>query len=366
MKFEFVFFRIRRCGFYRQLERQPVFGDVADCFNDLGSWTKGKPLRETNTFEQGTDNDGFPAYCYDFQKNASTGDVLLTLWNEVHNHRGQLPTVDGAAKVGAVQASSVGLARGAIPGYPSYFWIVPGSDLYAAVIPETSFGTGNGNFRKYVEFFLQIFSRHAKTTTTADGEVEVLGYSLNGMDLLTDVAPRLEISFCQRPGDIDFLRKNSTRIRKIIRRETIDLSERDRGSIVQTLLRAVPGFGQATPVDSSYRVKFEVSCRVTKEEFNSIASSVSSVAHLRSGSDVGFKLAQDSQIYWLGRSMVKAQRDWKTLTTDDGGVVDTSALFAKIQSDRAVLLGVVPARTVGGNGHIKRRALEPAVQEDDQ
>jgi len=269
--------------------------------------------------------------------------MFLTLWNEVHNHRGQVPTVDGAAKVGTAQASAVGIKAGSIPGYPSYFWIIPQANIYVAIVPGISVGTGNGNFRKYLEQFLQTFSKHAIISTDEMGEVTVHGYSPEPNTVLTDIAPKLEVSYCQRPGDIEFLQKHFARIRKVIRTQTIDYRARAKVSLVETLLRSIPGFGNATPTDTNYRVKYEVSCRMSREDFDSITESAMQTLMTKGSGDIGFKLERDSHVYWLGKSIVKTEREWTPIDFQ-GTIVSPPALFAKISADRTALLSLVPQK----------------------
>lgn len=340
MKFQFIFFRIKRCGFFHPFDPLPAFGNAEACFEDLERWLEKKPLGETKTFEAGMEAATYPAYCFDLQRDKNTSDVFITLWNEVHNSRGQLPTVNGNATVGQAQVSPVNLRKGDIPGYPSYFWVLPNQNLYAAIIPESSMGTGNGNFRKYVESFLEKFSRCAILGRDAEHDHVVVGYGPDGVKATEGVVPHFEISFCQSPGDIDFLRKHAARIRKVVRREKILLGVTDDQDVIQTLLRYIPGFDKAEPSAPTYKLKYELSCRMTTKELDTIIQHSSGGLSGGPNGDVGFQLDNDHHTYWIGRTIVKGERDWQA--TMDGGIVTPTSIFDCIRKERNSLLSMIP------------------------
>lgn len=356
MKFQLVFFRIKRCGFFKPFDPLPAFGNAQACFEDLELWLDKKPLGETKTFEAGMEASTHPAYCFDLQRDKATMDVFITLWNEVHHSRGQLPTVNGNATVGQAQVSPVSLKKGDIPGYPSYFWVLPGKDLYAAIIPENSIGTGNGNFRRYMESFLEKFSRCAVLGEDAEHEHVVIGYASDRAKAVEDVAPHFEISFCQSPGDIDFLRENASRVRKVIRCEKVLLGVTDDQEVVQTLLRFIPGFANAQPSAPTYKLKYELSCRLDHRELETIIQRSTGALVGGPTGDVGFQLDNDHRTYWLGRTIVKADRDWKAEV--EGSIVTPSSLFNCIRKERHTLLGLIPTYAARAKVKPRRRLVK--------
>src|SRR5258708_22555260 len=84
---------------------------------------------------------------------------------------------------------------------------------------------------------------------------------------------------------------------------------------------------------------------MSREDFDSIAESAMQTLVTKGSGDIGFKLESDSHIYWLGKSIVKAEREWTPIDFQ-GTIVSPVALFAKISADRAALLSLVPPKIV--------------------
>jgi len=123
---DITFYNINKCGYFKYGNDTPEFGNVADTFAELKEWTsnEGMTLGETCTYEIAESEDILRTFCFGLIKNASTGDYLLTTWNETPSTEGNVASVETSKPVGEAEVSLTELPAGSIPGYATYFWII--------------------------------------------------------------------------------------------------------------------------------------------------------------------------------------------------------------------------------------------------
>jgi len=129
------FYRISKAGYYHFAQDNPEFGSVSEVFNELLGWVKSedKKLSETCTYELEDAEDEYKTYCFNLVKNNETGDFVIITWNETPTNEGRIVTVNGTQTVGNADVSFSDLPDGAIPGYATYFWVIPEYNVFASI-----------------------------------------------------------------------------------------------------------------------------------------------------------------------------------------------------------------------------------------
>ena len=216
------FYDVRACGYYRPRQTSPQFGDFAQLASTLLTWVKkaDKPLSETSSYVPGADDPFMPTYCLDMWHKG--GDFVLVTWNETPTTDGKVGSVDGTQPVGVAQVEQTELpSTSSIPGYPTYFWLLPQQNLLATV----QFGdvrNGHQNLDRYFQGFLASYSKNVRYGESGSGsDVHICGYAENAGDEPAHLEPRFASGLHQNPSELDFLRSKRTHIRKIVRNQTL-------------------------------------------------------------------------------------------------------------------------------------------------
>lgn len=120
---------IEACGLYSSNGRNFKYGDINSVLVNLSQWADKKPLGLTKTFEG--DDKHNPCYLYDIYTDQE--DWLIAMWNETESNDGTVASVDSQAIVGKASISSTNLPKNNIPGFPTYFWVLPKEKLVASI-----------------------------------------------------------------------------------------------------------------------------------------------------------------------------------------------------------------------------------------
>ncbi|BBL59937.1 hypothetical protein [Methylomonas koyamae] len=220
-KVKIQFYKIAKCGYYKYGESSPEFGNIADILNQLYEWVSGndKSLNETCTYELEDGEDIYRTFCFDIKRNQQTGDFVLVTWNETPTNEGRVVTVNGLQPVGNAEVNFTDLPEGSIPGYATYFWFVPNSNVFAAIRFYHTLLIGKSNLEKYLREYCAKFTSYVVVEENHDG-AEVFGYSFDGSD-----SKHLKADFksflYKKPGQIEALRSSCDTITKVIRKNRL-------------------------------------------------------------------------------------------------------------------------------------------------
>ncbi len=220
VKAELHFYDVKNCGLYLGRSDEARCLTLSSLMKDLRAWglEKDKPLVETSTFNS---NKSYkPSYLFGMSEHS--GQFLLSLWNAVPQSSKGIGKVDGASKPGKLKVSHAKIGASDIPGYATFFWILPSSNQVVAVkLENPTFGVVQ--FREYIKGFLGNFSSYI-VNRVVDGEV-LTGYSdkpkkTAGPDdrvPIPKLKPRFSFSARKIPGKQDEILAKSTRVSKLVR-----------------------------------------------------------------------------------------------------------------------------------------------------
>lgn len=210
---------IEACGLYSSNGRNFKYGDINSVLVNLSQWADKKPLGLTKTFEG--DDKHNPCYLYDIYTDQE--DWLIAMWNETESNDGTVASVDSQAIVGKASISSTNLPKNNIPGFPTYFWVLPKEKLVASIKFEYR-KTGVQELALYLQSFLAFFSRYAVTVPSKDNNAlysEILGYIQHSGDAPENLRPRVKLKEVRNPGEIEHIKANALSVTKIVCKTTL-------------------------------------------------------------------------------------------------------------------------------------------------
>lgn len=334
---------IKKCGYYsyRGAEgRAPLFGGIGPTFAALQHWVDGKLLGQTATYGANEGDEVAEAYLLDIHDGAH-GDYLVAIWNRLPGNRHHVSSVAIGDVVGAASAEVTEIDRNRIPGFATYFWVMP-AERRVAAIGLKHLSHGLINFGNYFSGFLKFINPDHVVLGDPGPNDELLveGYR---SDPAADpypagVRPTFNVKSISRGGEIHFLQENVASISKVMCKTVISTTEPGQRSWLQSMLD-ISRIGKAPPpnvVDAPIRVEFPIS--LTLEELNSSIEAWEEDISDSSENDLGFRL-NDGRLKWLRKSHARTSQRLNVEWVDDE-LVELAALLRQLQVHRATVLNL--------------------------
>ncbi|WP_186044243.1 hypothetical protein [Burkholderia gladioli] len=337
-------FRVRQCGYYKNKinnGKPPLFGSLDSIFGDLIRWSSNKNLGETSTNDLIEDGDLGKTYLLHASKGRG-GDYLVGIWNRINSNSNKIASVGSSDKVGAAETKFTEIDEDRIPGFATYFWVMPGEEAIATVrIKHAS--NGIQNFQSYMQNFVTYFD--PQHIVPEDGEEEdeitILGYRPTPKsDIVAEANPRFEVKSIINPGDTAFILENRDRIRRVICKTTLTNTVRaDRTWWQRGLGVLNMGIGEKILSDK-VNIKVDLPLSFTKGELElTIQEWQKHLAETKSAwDDLGFVFTGDQTPKWLSKSYARQNFDLDIQWIDDEQVDPTSLMMQLQRHRKAVLL----------------------------
>jgi len=337
----FTFYDINAFGYFKHGEDLPVFGDAASGLEQLRQWatSTGIVLRDTCTYEPDGQTDSLRTYCFDMVRSHQHGDFLLTTWNEIPTIEGKTPTVNGAEPVGFAHVQLSDLPVGGIPGYPTYFWFLPGDNRFATVTFDAIMN-GQQNLVHYLAGFLRNYSTHACRNTNSAGDIQVIGYRQSASDSPEHLYPRFQSSLCHNRTVLAYIRRNRQSITKYIRKLKVEPHITRNVGFLRHIFEHATGLDQNQRQPEPLKLRYEVDMTPSEADLNAMIEEWQRSPTTR-WDDVGFKISGDDRnVRWLSHSLARADFDLD-IVGDTSPTIGASALLAAIESQRDAIRSVV-------------------------
>lgn len=336
-------YEINRCGYYsyRGAEgRPPLFGGVTTTLAALESWVDGKLLGQTATYGANEGDEVAESYLLDIHHGAH-GDYLVGIWNRLPGNRHHVSSVGIGDVVGAASAEVTEIDRDRIPGFATYFWVIPAENRVAAIgLKHLSHGLIN--FGNYLTGFLKFVNPDHVVLGDEGLNNELV---INGYRAAPDadvhpvgIRPTFNIKSIPRGGDLDYLRQNVAAISKVMCKTVISTMEPAQRNWLQSMLDVARIAKAPAPnvLDAPIRVEFPIT--LTLDELNASILEWEEDISDSSENDLGFRL-NDGQKKWLRKSHA---RDNKRLDVEwvDDELINLAALLGQLQVHRAEILAL--------------------------
>jgi len=333
------FYRIHKCGYYQRGASSPEFSGISELFSELQSWAfdGNKPLSETCTYKPDDEGNNLHTYCFAL-KRMQNGDILFTTWNETETIDGSFASVNGAEPAGNASVSTSSIPANHIPGYPTYFWFIPQKNTFAT-LRFNQRANGHQGLKMLLSDFLAKFTSFTVYDHLENNDEEVIvGYRKQPTDEPCKLNPVFKSYPARIPGQIEYLKSNREKIKKIIRKNLLLPVNQDDRTFWQKLCNNI-GLTSSPQLAGELKIRFEVPLSPSSNELDEIISEWESEEG-SSWNNVGFELAGDSEIRWLSHALVKTTIDIE-ISRDSSNIVLLGSLADAIALHRDTLLGVL-------------------------
>jgi hypothetical protein len=337
-------FRVEKCGYYRRGEKKPACGDLGSTLTAVAEWIKNLQFGETCTFKPHEKDEHDQAYCFNILRHSNTGSYLLTLWNRTAAAKGNaVASVPADATVGSATVQFTPFPKNSIPGYASYYWILPERDVFAT-ISFPGRGSACRPFYRYIKGFLgRFFTAHVvhKQDEDVTHDLAIQGYKVNDETGIEAIRPSFAFSAAQNAKHVEMIRQRRAHIRKIAHREELIPKQAKKKNLIKSMLVGL-GIEQPDIATLPYKIKYELTYTPTEEELEAMISSYKSaqggaMTDEDEWEDVGFMFSEDDKTYWLSASRDQHELDLK-ITRDDDEVFNAKSLLTALEQSRARLL----------------------------
>jgi len=338
---KFSFYQVDECGYYSWGNSSPVFGSIQELLTDLLHWSADKSIENTKLYEPQVGSDYLSTYLFDIK--CMGEDWLVTTWNEVPSTEAGIASVIRDSSVTAPDVIMNRIQDNSIPGYATYFWILPNESLFASVRFKKRTQTGQQPFRKYMEQALSLISSYVRYGEDGvDDSRQVIGYAPVGEDLISpSPSPRFKTSLAHDVGNRQFIRENAARVSKIIRKETLRLNHADERQWWQSALsRLGISSGSDYRRTDDVNVKYELRPEFFDlQQVDLMMEEWDESEPMRSEwDDYGFTFKGDAnKVHWLSYSTLTASAELNVVW-DNNEVVNSESLLSVLTAGKAELL----------------------------
>lgn len=342
---QITLYKINKCGLYPRGNKtdNPTFGDLESFLDDLISWTTldDKPLKETCTFSPINEKEVKRTFCYDIKK-SSLNNFLLITWNETASINSTFPTISGSSKVGEADINFTNLDPDDIPGYPSYFYIMPKENRMASISFEHSLN-GKSNLEKYLKEFFSKLSHYviSEYQTNLDGEDEhVIGGWSDGISTHYDLIGYFETRLIRNKGKIEHLKQNWHKIFKMHQHNKISTKDFIKLDLISKFTKKF--INTQIPDFHEHKVKFSFETYYkpkTKDELIEIIEEWNNSTDISSKwEDLGFSLEKDTgTIHWLNKSIATNEFEIPLLKNHKN-IIESNSLINWLDTNKSGIL----------------------------
>lgn len=329
-----TFYSIGKCGYYKWGMKNATFGGVQDTFAQLQQWGTDAELSVTKLMDPAPDDDQLPVYLLGITR--SGDDYVFGCWNEVPSGEGAFTSISKNSIVGDPKIHENPLEPNSIPGFPTYFWVVPEKGVVASIkfLGATS---GMLGMQDYIKKFMALKTSYAIDGQNEDGQYTVVGYTNQGDKAPMGVQPRFHVGTFRKKGRRAYLLENHTRISKVIRVGRVSVDKMVDKGILQSFIGFVRGDVNRSDHITGVR-KAKVELEYTPSEAELIAMMEADDADDEGGrwEDLGFELAGEPTI-WINRS--RASETFSIELDHPGGrVVSVEAIAKALTKQRTEML----------------------------
>jgi len=327
-KVSVVFHRVEQAGFYPWGRRNRVLGDLNETFEALRQWGRGKRFSLTRLVDRRGEED-LPVYLLGIEQVGR--DWVFATWNRVPDAEGKIPSISMNSVVGdRPQIHLNEIQEDTIPGFATYFWVVPEHDVVATVRIETR-ATGKDAMRGYVERFLETESGYV----VSEAERGVVGYrALDKRGDILKVRPMFRLSPFVKPGPINYIRRHREQIVRVIRTGHLEAANAQERQVAQGLFAWFRGARRDHQLVDHRRVQLELDFTPSADELDAMIEAELEADAVSAWDDLGFQLAGDmSTTHWVGRA-VAGDSPTFDLPDAQGGVYDLGEIGRELAARR--------------------------------
>jgi hypothetical protein len=344
------FHKVKSCGLYRQRARNSEMGSFTEIVNNIYNWSSsgGRLIQNTCTYEvnEDTDMDFLETYLVSMKHDPSSGDYFVAMWNRTHDSGDSVYALDPSTTVDNLSEGALhrgNLPSQSIPGYATYFWLMPSQNTIATITFGTP-RTGMKPFSHWLESFIKTESRYVRF----DENDQFLGYAIGNNQPNNDLVARFTRTLHKNPAKRDLILRSREQIRGVIRRINLDRGQPVHEGAVDKLLNLIGIANSSGHMPHEIPLTYELNYTPSEAELNQIIVNYESGQDNGSWQDVGFKFPQNNvfgadEKEWLSKSYSKGKISIDVEWVVAGQLLNMVALKASINSRREELEALLPA-----------------------
>ncbi|WP_138518301.1 hypothetical protein [Limnobacter alexandrii] len=340
------FHKVKHCGLYKQLGRKAEFGSFKEIVENVKNWSShsNRLVHNTCTYEVSADADMdfLETYLVSAKHESSTGDYVFATWNRTHNSGDSVYGLDPSTAVDSVSKGALhkgNLPAKSIPGYASYFWLIPSSNTIATI----TFGvprTGMKPFAYWLESFIRAESRYVRF----DKEDKFLGYAAGTSAPNPDLHPRFERSLHRNLPKRDIIIKYRSHITGVVRRINLTRTKAAHLTVLEKL-GSLMGVSSQTSNQIDVPLTYELKYTPSEADLDAIIKAYEGDSSTSNWEDVGFKFPASNafganQIEWLSKSYAKGQASIDVAWVVPGQLLDMQVLLNTLTKRRSELVAL--------------------------
>lgn len=325
-------YNIKRCGYYVNDDHE--LGNARAVFEGLSQWTRGlQSIGESSTYTVGADDSILRAFCVDLKELSGGRAYLLVTWNELPRIEEGVQVLQVSSQIGQAMVSNVEIDALSLPGYPSYFCVLPDQNLVVNFRFEQRLN-GSRQFQRYIEGFLAWASQWC--FFDEEDDESIIGYG--DSEPVEGLVPSFSTSLVRVAGRIDFLRGRVGDIRKVTRRAVVEPTIENHKTFLDRAYEFL-GLRPNNRLRAGIPFEYEFKLRLTPARFEDIVANYENGQGEDAWNDVGFTLARSQKVHWLSGALARDKLDLD-VQLSQGGMIEVGSLV-RVLEDR--LQGIVDA-----------------------
>jgi hypothetical protein len=338
-------YRVKECGYYERGADAHTCCDLSKCLSDIATWvTVDRPTIEKTCAYPGDEHGtSLPIYCFDAASHGQH-DFLLTTWNAAPSDNGAVAAVPRNDIVGNAGVQTRTFPQTSIPGYGTHFWFLADRQRLVTVRFDSQPLNGHYGLNLYMRGYLERLSPHVRFGEDG-GEQNVfmkniLGYALTDRAEEADakLKPRFKSVLVRRDSEIEYIRRNRAKIKRIIRKSRPTKGGQATRNLVDRMLSFVGGaVNERVLPDRGFM--FEVSYTPTAAELTEIIRRYDPDEDHETWDDIGFDFADGNTRRWLSSTTLKVDVELPdALRNGAGAVASAGALLEALQPFRGQVI----------------------------
>lgn len=330
-KVSVVFHRVEQAGFYPWGRRNRVLGDLQGTFEALHRWGRGKRFSLTRLVDRRGEEE-LPVYLLGIEPLGA--EWLFATWNRVPDSEGKIPSISMNSVVGdQPEVHLNNIDENTIPGFATYFWVVPELEVIATIRIETR-ASGKDAMRGYVERFLETESAYV----VSDDQGTVIGYrAMDGRGDVIKAKPMFRLSPFVKQGPLSFIRRHREQIARVIRTGHLEAVNAQDRQVAQGLFAFFRGARPDHQLVNNRRVKLELDFTPSADELEAMIEAELGADAISAWDDLGFLMAGDmNTTHWVGRAIASDSPTFD-LPDAEGGVYDLREIGRELAARRREL-----------------------------
>jgi hypothetical protein len=302
--------------------------------SQLEAWGSGIDLSQTKLADPSGKADEEPVYLFGIIKERDSW--VFATWNEVPSHEAGVASVQLDSKVGAPQVNLNSIPKNSIPGYATYFWVIPSMNLLATI----RFGrpvSGQANMVGYVNRFLSQFTSYTIWKDPSSANAHILGYTDEPDNVPKKVRPSFKTSAFVKPGLREHIIQHWADVRKVVRRGHVSTYKKVDRDMIQGFLRFIRS-SVNTPHIVQQSAYLELEYRPSLDELKEMIAAEDGDNEAFGWDDLGFVLnGEAGKTYWIGRSNAVGDFNLQIKRVDEE-TVELESLVKALNDNRPQIL----------------------------